>query len=37
VKPVDIEKAILENKIFKDNQIIVSVAAGITIDSIKKT
>ena len=37
VKPVDLEKAILENsKIFKDNQIIVSVVAGITIDSIKK-
>lgn len=36
VKPNDIESAIKENiGIFKDNQIIISVAAGITIESIK--
>ena len=36
VKPNDIESAIKENiSIFKDNQIIISVAAGITIESIK--
>ena len=36
VKPKDIESAIKENShIFLDNQTIVSVAAGITIDSIK--
>ena len=36
VKPKDIQIAIKENShIFLDNQIIVSVAAGITIDSIK--
>ena len=36
VKPKDIESAIKENShIFLDNQTIISVAAGITIDSIK--
>ena len=38
VKPKDIESAINENKnIFEDNQVLVSVIAGITIESIKKT
>ena len=36
VKPKDIQSAINENKtLFTDNQVIVSVAAGITINSIK--
>ena len=37
VKPVDIKSSINENiKIFSDNQIIVSIAAGVTIEAIKK-